>query len=48
MKFSASGKQKLVIWVTLAFIVLAFVVILLDWKDVKQVVGKADWYYMSC
>ena len=47
MKKRRLNQQKIVILTTILFLLLAVVVIILDWKNVKQVVGKADWYFIS-
>ncbi|HXY73889.1 MAG TPA: flippase-like domain-containing protein, partial [Dehalococcoidales bacterium] len=47
MKNFRINQRTIVILATIIFIVVAIVLIVLDWKEVKQVIGKADWYYIA-
>jgi uncharacterized protein (TIRG00374 family) len=43
MKLDKSRQQRIIALTVVAFVLLAIVLVVLDWKDVHQLVDKSDW-----
>jgi uncharacterized protein (TIRG00374 family) len=43
MKLGQSRQQRIIVVTVVAFVLLAIILIALDWNDVRQLVDKADW-----
>jgi uncharacterized protein (TIRG00374 family) len=43
MKLDKSRQQRIIALTVVAFVLLAIILVALDWKDVRQLVDKSDW-----